>query len=923
VAESNRLAILVLAGWIVLRPFIPAAAEEGPVSSAPAPIISSLTFQVASPYQLSYEELNGLVTLRPGDPLTPEGVRESIRRLNTKSVFREVTAYIREGGGRADLLFYLRPIPFTSEIEVIGQEKLASSQIVTASRLKRGMVLGERDLADAQDAVTAFLARKGFTAGRCSIEVSCSTVNGSGKVRIVVKEGTPALVGSLAFPGASFFPAERLGGILGVQVGKQFDYRRWDEGISRLRREYKEAGFLTVAIKESTPLCGEGGALCLQVVVEEGRRYDVRWEGIGEFSAGKLSGVAGLYTSDEVTEGALLYDVRERILAFYRDKGYLQAEVAVALGEETDGKVPLTVTVREGKAGFVHAIRFEGAHGIPEETLLRQMTTRERGTFHWVTGSGKYSDEEWNQDLSAVIGYYQKEGYIRMRIVGVDNVWDVDGGVTKVIRVEEGQRYRLREILFRGNDAFLRTELLALMRNREGAFVDYIGLERDQESIASRYRDSGFLDATVEGTLTFDEGKDSVVAQFAITEGPRYRLGSVVVQGNLLTVSTVVLRENTIPAGGFAGETDLLKFQQSVYGTGLYKSVRMQRVKRPQERILDLVVEVEEALFFDVEFGAGYGVETGIRGSVFAKDRNLDGFGRSLSGLAMVGQKEQNYQLQMREPYVLGNRWKWEGVLTGSYLYQDRPSFSLRAAALIAGINQKFLERSTVTLQYSFSRQDTFDVQPGAVISPEDQGKANIAGLQAFAVLDFRDDPFNPKRGVYLSGGAELASLLLGSQVNYWSLTGQTSYYLPVVRRNSLALSARAGAILPYGDTPEVPIQKRFFAGGRTTVRGFKQDTLGPLGPDGAPIGGNFQLILNAELRVPLQYGFLMAFFVDAGSVWLLNTPPYGFDLRETAGLGLRYITPVGPISVDYGWKLDRRSGESPGEASFSIGAVF
>jgi outer membrane protein insertion porin family len=262
-------------------------------------------------------------------------------------------------------------------------------------------------------------------------------------------------------------------------------------------------------------------------------------------------------------------------------------------------------------------------------------------------------------------------------------------------------------------------------------------------------------------------------------------------------------------------------------------------------------------------------------------------------------------------------------VLTGSYLYQDRPSFSLRAAALIAGINQKFLERSTVTLQYSFSRQDTFDVQPGAVISPEDQGKANIAGLQAFAVLDFRDDPFNPKRGVYLSGGAELASLLLGSQVNYWSLTGQTSYYLPVVRRNSLALSARAGAILPYGDTPEVPIQKRFFAGGRTTVRGFKQDTLGPLGPDGAPIGGNFQLILNAELRVPLQYGFLMAFFVDAGSVWLLNTPPYGFDLRETAGLGLRYITPVGPISVDYGWKLDRRSGESPGEASFSIGAVF
>jgi outer membrane protein insertion porin family len=131
------------------------------------------------------------------------------------------------------------------------------------------------------------------------------------------------------------------------------------------------------------------------------------------------------------------------------------------------------------------------------------------------------------------------------------------------------------------------------------------------------------------------------------------------------------------------------------------------------------------------------------------------------------------------------------------------------------------------------------------------------------------------------------------------------------------------GATLPYGSTQEVPIQKRFFAGGRTTVRGFKQDGLGPKGADGSATGGNYQLILNGELRIPLQYGFLFAVFVDAGSVWLDQGPGNGFDLRETSGVSLRYITPVGPISVDYGWKLDRRDGESPGEASFTIGMVF
>ena len=920
-ARISRIASLILAGWMALLP-VPSSGEEVPPPGG-APVVSTISFQAPSPYQVKYEELYGLVTLRPGDRLTEEAVRDSIRRLSTRSVFREVTAYVREGGGKADLLFYLRPIPLVAEVEVTGQKELTAAQIISASRIRRGASLEEKDLAEAERMVRSFLEGKGFTTGKCAVQVSCSVVNGSGKVRIAVEEGKPGLVETLAVPGASFYSPERIAGILGVEAGKPFDFQRWEDGLTRLRVEYKEAGFLTVHVEGSASLCEKGSGLCPRAEVVEGRRYDVGWEGPSEFSPKKLAKVAGLYGTEEVSEGALAYDLRERILAFYRQEGYLRAQVVVAVGEESDGKVPLTVKVQEGKAGYIKEIRFEGNRGVPSKALLRGMNTREQGTFHWLTGSGKYNEEEWNQDISAIIGYYQKEGYVRMKVAGVDNEWDAGGGITKVIRIEEGPRFRLREIRFRGNDHFLRPEFLTLMRNHEGAFVDYVGLERDQEAIVQKYRNSGFLDATVEGNLDFDEGKDTVVASFTFVEGSRYRLGSVNVQGNLLTRPVAVLRENPILPGGYAGEEALLKFQQSVYGTGLYKSVRIQRIKRPAEGVLDLVVEVEEAMMLDVEFGGGYASNTGWRGSVYAKDRNLDGLGRSVSGLVLVGQKQQNYQLEMREPYVLGNRWKWEGVLTASHLFQDNPSFKLQKTALIAGINQKILERSTLSLQYEFSLDETSDVEPGAIISPEDQGRANIASVRGLVVLDFRDDPFNPKRGMYASGSGELASRLFGSQVDYWSLTGQTSYYLPVVRRNSLALSARAGVILPYGISPEVPIQKRFFAGGRTTVRGFKQDTLGPIGADGAPIGGNFQLILNAEMRVPLQYGFLAAAFVDAGSVWLWNQPPYGFDMREAAGLSIRYITPVGPISVDYGWKLDRRPGESAGAWSFTIGMVF
>jgi outer membrane protein insertion porin family len=887
------------------------------------PIVSAISFQVASPYQLTYEELYGLVTLRPGTPLTREAVRESIRRLYTKSVFREVAAYVRPAGDNVSVVFYLRPIPLVAGIEVAGQKALPAAQIIAASRIRRGALLPEKELSEAEASVRSFLERKGFTKGKAAVEVSCSVLNGSGKVRIAVQEGSPATVESLGTPGATVFPPGRIAEILGVTVGEPFDFTRWEKGISRLRKEYREAGYLTVRVEESTSACEKGDGLCPRVAIDEGMRFDIRWEGVREFSPEKLAKEAGLYAGDETTEGALLYDIRERLLAFYRGEGYLQAEVAVGAKAARGRDVSLTITVQEGKKGYIKEIRFEGNRGIPEKTLLRQMLTRTQGTFHWVTGSGKYSDEEWDQDMRAVVGYYQMEGYVRMRIAGVDNQWDGGGGITKIIHVDEGTRYRLREISFEGNDHFLRGEFLAIMRNGEGRFVDYIGLERDQEAIAVKYADAGFLDATVEGTLDFDEGKDTAVVRFKIVEGPRYRLGSLVVHGNVLTRATVVLRENPIRSGDYAGEGSLLQFQKAVYGTGLYKSVRLQRFRHPTEAVVDLVVEVEETQFFDIEFGGGYGTETGVRGSVSAKDRNIDGLGRSVSGQTMIGQKEQNYQMELREPYVLGNRWKWEGSLTASHLFQKRPSFSLRKTALIAGIQEKILERSTVSFQYEFSLDDTFDVQPGAVISPEDQGRANIAAVRGLLVVDFRDDPFNPKRGSFYSTGAELGSQLYGSQVSYWLASGQASYYFPVVRRNSLALSARGGVVLPYGSTPEVPIQKRFFAGGRTTVRGFGQDALGPRGADGSPTGGNYQLILNGELRVPLQYGFLVATFLDAGSVWLSRDPLNGFDLRESAGLSLRYITPVGPISIDYGWKLDRRDGESPGEASFTIGMVF
>ncbi|HLN90281.1 MAG TPA: POTRA domain-containing protein, partial [Patescibacteria group bacterium] len=278
-ARSSRFAPLIFAGWLAFLP-VPSAGEEDRPPAGSGPVIASISFQVPSAYQVTYEECYGLITLRPGDQLTEEKVRESIRRLYTRSVFREVTAYVREDGGKADLLFFLRPTPMVAEVEVSGQKSVTAAQIISASRIRRGGPLEEKDLAEAETSVRSFLAGRGFTTGKCTIQVSCSVVNGAGKVRITVEEGKPGLVETLAIPGASFFSTEQLAGILGVEVGKPFDFQRWEKGLTNIRLEYKKSGFLTVRVEGSVPLCGGGSGLCPRAEVVEGRRYDVRWEGV-------------------------------------------------------------------------------------------------------------------------------------------------------------------------------------------------------------------------------------------------------------------------------------------------------------------------------------------------------------------------------------------------------------------------------------------------------------------------------------------------------------------------------------------------------------------------------------------------------------------------------------------------------------------
>jgi outer membrane protein insertion porin family len=249
--------------------------------------------------------------------------------------------------------------------------------------------------------------------------------------------------------------------------------------------------------------------------------------------------------------------------------------------------------------------------------------------------------------------------------------------------------------------------------------------------------------------------------------------------------------------------------------------------------------------------------------------------------------------------------------------------YRLKRISALAGFEKKFTKYLKSELYYEFSVVKTYEVQPDVVLSKEDRGTLIISGIRPGIVYDTRDNPFYPKKGILTGLSTKITSPILLSETDFVKVSFYLNIYKEIMKRVVLATSFRGGLAYGYNDTDELPLVERYFLGGRNTVRGYDQDELGPKGADDDPTGGNAFLMENLELRISLGKGFGIVGFLDGGNVWIDIRDIDLSDFKFTTGLGLRYNTPVGPVRIDYGHKLEKERGESSGEIHFSIGHAF
>jgi outer membrane protein assembly complex protein YaeT len=417
--------------------------------------------------------------------------------------------------------------------------------------------------------------------------------------------------------------------------------------------------------------------------------------------------------------------------------------------------------------------------------------------------------------------------------------------------------------------------------------------------------------------------KDGVVdLRFDITPGTQKTLSRVEVAGNRRTRDKIVQRELELTPGQPLSREQLLRAQHRLYRLGLFSSVRMETEPIAPGSAANLLrVRVEEAPPLDVTTGVGYDTEAGPRVTFSVADNNVGGYDRRVGLQTRWSGKEKRVQLLAEEPRLFSrnvdllSNVQWEDV--------EQTGFSNERWLTSVRLEQKFKPHWTRYLKYTYQRNDTYDVvDPLELLEQRIAEDTRLGDLGFSMVRDTRDDPFLPTKGSQAIGELRVFAEPLVSDANFVKLSLRGSKLWTYPSQTQFATSLRLGVEWTYSGTEGVPIPERFFAGGESTIRGFKRDEAGPT-VEGVPFGGEALLVANQELRVPIWKEVKGVVFYDAGNAFLTPSDFRLSDIRHVLGAGLRVDTPIGPLRVEYGHKLDRKEGESAGELFIAFGNAF
>jgi len=749
------------------------------------------------------------------------------------------------------------------------------------------------------------------------------------------------IVGSLKIEGDLRLKEKAVRRRLRVKEGRPRNRAAVNDGIDRVLKFYHDRGYLMADV-DSRETRAPGGKVDLVFRVRAGPRVRIEIDGTRGQAALRQEvrpfWEKGLFLEDIVDQA------RERIETIYKDRGYLQVEVHPEVLHDDPGQFRVRFTVRRGPRARAGEVRLDGVVHLPEKEVRKVLRTSPDGVFT----RGLVRQATLQEDAAALRALYLSRGFPGVTVEEPEVTLDSSGrrAVVKFV-VREGPLVKFGSPRFEGNRAFTSAVLAKTARIREGEPYTAAAVDAALVSLRRRYDDAGYPDVRVT-CRPLEPGPDAEAQvenpSFTIDEGQPQRVRDIHVTGHVLTHEDVIRKALTIEPGSALSRSDLLASQTHLYGRGIFSSVSIEAEPPAADGAAtgpapaspggvvehDVRVSVREMAPITQVFGVGYSSDEKLRGQYEISNRNIFGSGRYVGLQTRASNLMQRGTLSYREKGLFGGSYDLLASAFGEN--EVHPGFDVRTIGSSIQLSRRFTRATRTLYRYSLK-----DVNLSDTTATFEGSTLRLSSFAASAIHDTRDAPFDPSRGHYLGGEAQYFDSAIGSEADFVKMFAQIYRFRQVFPRTVWAQALRAGAAVPFGVSKTgppltcvegtftdsgVPPSERFFAGGDTTVRGFARDRLGAE-CNGDPLGGEGLFILNEELRFPIVHSLGGVLFYDAGNVYrTLGDYDLG-HLRQVAGAGLRFATPIGPFRLEYGALLDRKEGEPRGALFFSIGQAF
>lgn len=622
-----------------------------------------------------------------------------------------------------------------------------------------------------------------------------------------------------------------------------------------------------------------------------------------------------------------------------------------------NNRVGVNFQIKEGRKSKIRDINFVGNSEISSSRLRSQMNLTTPGFMTWYTGTDKFSREKLANDVEILRDYYMDRGYLDVRIdppqVNISpNLEDIGINFT----VSEGKPYKIRNIKLSGYTMGLNDEILDRVINREGRTFKISEARASVNDIKLYLGSLGYALAEVNPIPTPISGTQEVDLTFFINPGKRMYVRRINIGGNTRTRDEVIRREIRQDEGAWYDAERLGLSVNRINRLGYFNDVVMtQAPVQGTDDQVDVNIDVKEKPTGLINVGVGYGSTDKLSFQAGISQDNIFGSGTNLAVSFNTAKTNRNLSIIHTDPY-----WTSSGISRTTSLYyrldkpysnavnQEKDTYQVRGLGLNMNFGVPISEYDRIFLGLGFERNETIlpSVESGFLIPAayrdfvkEYGEKNNSFTLSLGWSKDTRDNAIAPTKG-YLTSLSVLASL---GDLKYYKLSAQQQYYLPLSKDYILAFNFAADWGRTYGSAMKYPVIKNVFAGGIGSVRGYEGASLGPRDVlTGDYLGGNTKIVGNIQLYLPFpgtqnDRSLRWFLFADAGKVGVTGgdmkctagNPSYGGVVddpcgwRYSAGIGLSWQSPIGPLQISYAYPLKSKEGDKKQRFQFQIGASF